>query len=65
MKARLTRNYVCSPDGVNVITYQAGQIVTGQVAIYAMQDGAATEANDLPAPAEAKTPVPRTTKRGR
>lgn len=64
MKAKLTRNYQCSPDGVTLVAKEGGDIVTGQFAIYAIQDGAAIEMRD-PAPDIAKSPTPEIIKLGK
>lgn len=37
----LARDYRCAPDGHTIATFRAGETVTGRVAQWAMEDGAA------------------------
>ena len=64
MKAKLNRDYSCYPDGINRFFGKAGDVVDGQVAIYAIQDGAAVEHSERK-PEVAKTPAPTARKKGR
>lgn len=41
MRAKLTKTYRMSTDGIHIDTYEAGEIVEGRVAEAAMHDGAA------------------------
>lgn len=43
-KAKITRDggYTCCPDGHTPATYQKGEVVTGQVAEWALADRAAS-----------------------
>ena len=40
---KLLREYRCAPDGHTVVVYPAGSEVSGQVAKWAIADGAARE----------------------
>lgn len=65
MKARITRqpSYRCSPGGAVVETFPFGAVVTGQVARWAVDDGAAIHLYDPRE--ETKVVAPPEVKRGR
>lgn len=56
MKARITNpeGYECCPNGYNVTMFAFGEIVTGQVAEWAVQDKAAKRMFDKAEPLENK-----------
>lgn len=56
--------YKCCPDGKSVQHFPEGATVTGQVAIWALQDGAAVEMHD-PREETKVEAVPETKRRGR
>lgn len=64
MKAKLTRDYTCSPDGIHLEKGYAGDVVEGQFAIYALSDKAAIEYSEQ-RPQVAKTPAPEIKKKRR
>lgn len=45
MQVRLTREYRCAPEGHTVQAFPAGLIVSGQVAEWALADGAGERAD--------------------
>ena len=54
MKAKITRKegYRCAPDGRTVEVFECGEIVTGQVAKWALADKAARRMMDKKEPLE-------------
>lgn len=67
MQAKITRKggYKCAPNGHTVQTYPEGEVVTGQVAEWALADKAASRMFD-PREETKVTPPPETkAKRGR
>ena len=64
MQAKITdlKGYRCAPDGAVVVCYSCGDIVRGDVAIWAIADGAAEAFSPV---AETKVVSPPERKRGR
>lgn len=65
MKAKLTRNYACAPDGHTVLKFEAGAILEGRAAEIALADGVAIEVNAFPVLETKIEQPPETKKRGR
>ena len=65
MKAKITKSdgYTCAPNGFELVTFAQGDIVTGQVAEWALADKAAGRMFDPVA--ETKPAAPLETKRGK
>lgn len=59
MKATLTRDYKCAPEGHTTMSFKEGDTVEGKAAEMAIADKAAKkQSKRTPKPAEAKTPAP-------
>lgn len=64
--AKITREegYRCAPNGARVEMFAFGSVVSGQIAEWALADGAAQALHDPRTDTQAQTP-PETKKRGR
>lgn len=58
MKIKLIRQFSCAPEGHTVVRFDAGSILEGNLAILAMDEGAAIEVAEMP-PLETKIETPK------
>jgi hypothetical protein len=58
MKVKLIRQFSCAPEGHTVVRFDSGSILEGNLAVLAMEEGAAIEVAEMP-PLETKIETPK------